>query len=133
MSTYPALVPATEPLIPAASAVKAQFDNPPDLETLVRSMLNGALVEKYPTLIINLQRTQLAVPRLTVGWDLEPFMPTVLAYLGSGTELDFTPRNNQPYYLCDDPPTWLAPAEGKLDMAVVKEVIEELTWRVPIG
>lgn len=133
MSTYPALVPATEPLIPAASAVKAQFDNPPDLEALVRSMLSGALGEKYPTLIIDLQRTQLAVPRLTIGWDLQPFMPTVLAYLGSGTELDFTPRNNQPYYLCDDPPTWLAPAEGKLDMAVVKEVIEELTWRVPIG
>lgn len=96
MSTYPALVPATEPLIPAASAVKAQFDNPPDLETLVRSMLNGALVEKYPTLIINLQRTQLAVPRLTVGWDLEPFMPTVLAYLGSGTGLDFTPVTTSP-------------------------------------
>lgn len=133
MSTYPALVPATAPLIPVASAVKAQFDNPPDLEALVRSMLSGALGENYPTLIIDLQRTQLAVPRLTIGWDLQPFMPTVLAYLGSGTELDFTPRNNQPYYLCDDPPTWLAPAEGKLDMAVVKEVIEELTWRVPIG
>ena len=90
MSTYPALVPATAPLIPVASAVKAQFDNPPDLEALVRSMLSGALGEKYPTLIIDLQRTQLAVPRLTIGWDLQPFMPTVLAYLGSGTELDFT-------------------------------------------
>lgn len=133
MPTSLAITPAPASLTPAASAVKAQFADPPDLEAMARTLLSRAIVEKYPSLTIDLTHTKLAVPRDTLGWDLQPFFPMVLDYLGNGTALDFTPRNNQPYFLCDDPPHRLAPADGTLDMNVIKEVVEELTWRLPIS
>lgn len=133
MSTSSALASTTDPLTPVASAINAQFANPPDLQTVVRTMLEAALKEKYPTLVFDLQNTHLAIPRTTTGWDFHLLMPKVMDYLGSGIELDVTPRNNQPYYLCDEPYKWLAPANGVLDMHIVKTLIEELSWRVPIG
>lgn len=125
-------VPATS-LNPPENAVRAQFANGPALETVARQMLTTALVQHYPSLRIDLQRTRLAVPRPEGGWALEPFMPRVLDYLGRGTGLDLRPVNTQPCYLTDNPPDWLSPAEGELDMAIVEALAKELAWRLPIG
>ena len=124
--------PATA-LNPPENAVRAQFANGPVLDTVARQMLTAALVQHYPSLRIDLQRTRLAVPRPEGGWALEPFMPRVLDYLGRGAGLDLRPVNTQPCYLTDNPPDWLGPAEGELDMAIVEALAKELSWRLPIG
>lgn len=123
----------TPHLAPAQNAVREQFANPPSLESVTRQMLAAAIAQEYPTLKIDLARTRLAVPRPQGGWDLQPFMPKVLDYLGTGAELDLSPINTQPYYLTDDAPDWLKPEEGELDMRVIERLVKELTWRLPIG
>ena len=120
-------------LNPPENAVRAQFANGPALETVARQMLTAALVQHYPSLRIDLQRTRLAVPRPEGGWALEPFMPRVLDYLGRGAGLELRPVNTQSCYLTDNPPDWLSPAEGELDMAIVEALAKELAWRLPIG
>ena len=130
MSTAPST--ATS-LTPPESAVRGQFSNPPSLESVTRSMLAAAIEHEYPTLTLDLERTQLAVPQLSGGWILQPFMPRVLAYLGSSTELDLSPIEGQAYYLSDTPPTLLRPTQGELDMKVIERLVKELSWRLPIG
>lgn len=123
----------TPRLVPAQNAVRAQFANPPSLETITRQMLTAAIAEKYPSLKIDLSRTRLAIPQAEGGWSLQPFMPKVLDYLGTGAELDFSPVATQSYFLTDNAPEWLKPDEGELDMKVIGQLIKELSWRLPIG
>lgn len=125
-------LPAT-PLTPPESAVRGQFANPPSLESVTRKILAAAITHEYPTLTIDLERTQLAVPKVSGGWILQPFMPRVLAYLGNSTELDLSPIEGQAYYLSDTPPTLLRPEQGELDMKVIERLVKELSWRLPIG
>ena len=62
------------PTVPSPSlalpenAVRAQFANPPPLTTVARQMLTAALVQHYPSLRIDLQRTRLAVPGCWITW-----------------------------------------------------------------
>ncbi|WP_300731228.1 DUF6543 domain-containing protein [Pseudomonas sp.] len=121
------------PFIPTQNAVRAEFDNPPTLESVARQMLAAAIAEHYPTLIIDLTRTRLAVPIPGGGWALHPFMPKVMDYLGNGTELDLTPVSGQPYYLVDEAPNWLRLPAGELNMKVIATLVKELAWRLPIG
>lgn len=121
------------PFIPTQNAVRAEFDSPPSLESVARKMLAAAIAEHYPTLIIDLTRTRLAVPIPGGGWALHPFMPKVMDYLGSGTELDLSPVNRQPYYLVDEAPNWLRLPAGELNMKVIATLVKELAWRLPIG
>lgn len=120
-------------LVPAENAVRAQFANPPALETVARQLLKEAIEHVYPSLNIDLLITRLAVPLPQGGWGLEPLMPKVLDYLGGGPELNFDPIRGQSYYLCDSAPTWLTVEEGNLDMNVINQLIKELAWRLPIG
>ena len=127
------------PTVPSASlallenAVRTQFANPPSLASVARQMLAAAIAQRYPSLRISLERTRLAVPRAGGGWSLEPFMGKVQEYLGGGAALDFSPVDTQPYYLTDNPPEWLKPDDGELDMQVIETLVKELTWRVPVG
>ena len=123
----------TTPLSPLENAVRSQFSNPPSLESVTRKMLAAAIEHEYPSLTIDLERTQLAVPQVGGGWILQPLMPRVLDYLGSSTELDLSPIEGQAYYLSDTPPTLLRPQQGELDMKVIERLVKELSWRVPIG
>ncbi|MCF6760594.1 dermonecrotic toxin domain-containing protein [Pseudomonas fragi] len=118
---------------PAQNAVREQFANPPSLESVTRHMLAAAIAQEYPSLKIDLTRTRLAVPRPQGGWDLQPFMPKVLDYLGTGADLDLSPINTQHYYLTDDAPNWLKTDGGELDMRVIERLVKELSWRLPIG
>ena len=121
------------PVAPTATAVKAQFAAAPSLESITRQMLAQAIAQTCPTLKIDLTRTQLAVPMPNGGWELQPFMQRVMDYLGSGTALDLSPVNAQPYYLSDDAPNRLKPDQGELDMQDIEKAVKELTWRLPIG
>ena len=123
----------SQTFVPPENAVRAQFAGSPTLESVTRKLLADAIAQRYPSLVIDLNRTQLATPRPEGGWEIEPFMAKVMSFLGSGTDLDFSPIYGEVYYLSDQPPAWLTQQEGELDMKVIEKLVKELTWRLPIG
>ena len=121
------------PVVPMANAVKAQFANPPSLATIVRTTLAEAIGQRYPSLVFDLRNTQVATPVSGGNYHFYPLMHWVMAYLGSGTAIDFSPAHNSSYYLSEQLPNRLEPADGALDMKVIEGLIKELTWRLPIA
>lgn len=115
-------------------SVSLQFANRPTFEQVAQDMLEQAIKEKYPTLTIDLSKTQLATPDATAtGYILQPFMPRVLEYLALGTPVDFRGRREFHSFLSDTPPRRLRPDEGRLDMKVIETLVFELPWTVPIA
>ncbi|MCS4251431.1 hypothetical protein [Pseudomonas sp. BIGb0164] len=118
---------------PSAAAVSAQFANRPSLAAVARQLLATSIAQAYPSLTLDLQRTQLATP-LASGWKLEPFMPVVLEYLAKGTLPDFRDHDGRPAYLSDRPPTRLTAPDGQpLDMQVIAKQVQVLAWTLPIA
>ncbi|MBV4552414.1 hypothetical protein HU742_014815 [Pseudomonas sp. SWRI102] len=117
-----------------AQNVSLQFADCPTFEQIVQQELKRALQSKYPSLVIDLAKTQLASPDAIVrGWNFQALMPLVLDYLSLGTPVDFGSQGILECYLSDSPPRRLRPADGRLDMALVEKCVLELPWRVPIG
>lgn len=126
--------PPNPPVPSVVQAISAQFASRPTFEAVTRSVLAAAIKEKYPSLALDLSKTQLAMPLSEAGkWKFVPFISTVLDYLARGTPLDISEVNSLAPYLSDTPPTRLRPASGTLDMSVIKALVEELPWCVPIG
>lgn len=130
--TPPSTSSSNELFVPAANAVRDQFASRPTLESVTRQTLTASIVQRYPSLTIDLSRTLLATPMAQGGWELPPLMPLVMDYLANNTALDLSPVNSQAFYLCDEPPTWLQPAEGSIDMKVIEALIKELPFSLPI-
>ena len=117
-----------------AQTVSQSFADRPTFEHVAQQMLEQAIKARYPSLAIDLAKTQLATPAaITRGWRFRPFMPLVLEYLALGTPVDFSPRGNLDCYLCDAPPQRLWPRDEKLDMKVIEKLVLELSSTVPIG
>ncbi len=117
-----------------AQAVSTQFASRPTLDTVTRQLLAELIRQRYPTLVIDLSRTQLAIPHPAGGWTLHPFMAHVLEFLATGSELDLSERHGGPCYLTDAPPTRLklaAPATSALDMNIIEDMIRELPLTLP--
>jgi hypothetical protein len=114
--------------------VSQQFSGRPTFERLTQQMLEQAIKARYPSLVIDLARTHLAMPDAAAqGWSFKPFMPLVLDYLALGTPLDFSSNGNFACYLSDTIPRRLRPDVGNLDMKVIEKLVHELPWTVPIG
>ena len=127
-------LPTADTAAALAQRVSLQFASRPTFEQVAQRMLEQALKEKYPWLSIDLAKTQLATPDLAGrGWHFQPFMTWVLDYLALGTPLDFSPRGKLDYYLSDNVPKRLGPDNRRLDMDVIKKLLLELSWSVPIG
>lgn len=124
---------SAESLFAVESTVRAQFSTRPTLESVIQQLLTAAINEKYPSLNIDLLRTRLATPRPGGGWTLSSLMPQVLDYLASGSALDFTPIDSQPYYLSDETGNGLGSPSDNPDMKVIEGLIKELPFSVPIG
>jgi hypothetical protein len=117
-----------------AQSVSQQFADRPTFEQVAQNMLEQAIKEKYPSLTIDLSKTQLATPDAAAsGYTLQPFMRRVLEYLALGTPVDFRSRRELHSFLSDTPPRHLWPANGRLDMKVIETLVLELPWTVPIG
>ncbi|WP_460105653.1 hypothetical protein [Pseudomonas sp. S3_H06] len=75
-----------------AQTVSQSFADRPTFEQVAQQMLQQAIKARYPSLTIDLAKTQLATPNaITRGWHFQPFMPRVLEYLALGTSVDFSP------------------------------------------
>ncbi len=117
-----------------AQAVSTQFASRPTLDTVTRQLLTELIRQRYPTLVIDLSRTQLAIPHPTGGWTLHPLMARVLEFLATGTALDLSDRHGESCYLTDAPPGRLklaAPATSALDMNIIENLIKELPLTLP--
>jgi hypothetical protein len=117
-----------------AQAVSSQFASRPTLDTVARQLLAELIRQRYPTLVIDLSRTQLAIPYLGGGWTLHPLIPRVLEFFASGAELDLSDRHGQSCFLTDTPPTRLqlaGPTAPALDMSVIEGLIRELPLTLP--
>ena len=123
----------SQQVVPPENAVRAQFSGSPTLESVTQQLLADAIAQQYPSLVIDLDHTRLATPQPMGGWTLEPFMARVKQFLGSGTDLDFSPIYGESYYLSDQHYAWLTLQEGELDMKVIEKLVKELAWRLPIG
>lgn len=124
---------SAEPLFAVENTVRAQFATRPTLESVIQQLLTAAINEKYPSLNIDLLRTRLATPKPGGGWTLASLTGQVLDYLANGAALDFTPIDNQSYYLSDETGNWLGAPYDKPDMKVIEGLIKELPFSVPIG
>lgn len=126
-------IPSAHRALPA-QAVSTQFASRPTLDTVTRQLLTELIRQRYPTLVIDLSRTQLAIPHPTGGWTLHPLMARVLEFLATGTALDLSDRHGESCYLTDAPPSRLklaAPATSALDMNIIENLIKELPLTLP--
>ncbi|WPN61200.1 hypothetical protein QMK47_16775 [Pseudomonas sp. P9_35] len=117
-----------------AQNVSQQFASRPTFEQVAQQMLEQAITAKYPSLTIDLSKTQLATPNAAArAWNFQPFMPLVLDYLALDTPMDFSSRGHLDCYLSDSVPHRLWSGDEKLDMQVIKKLLLELPWTLPIG
>ncbi|WP_447801014.1 dermonecrotic toxin domain-containing protein [Pseudomonas kilonensis] len=117
-----------------AQNVSQQFASRPTFEQVAQQMLEQAIAAKYPSLTVDLSKTQLATPNAAArAWNFQPFMPLVLDYLALDTPVDFSSRGHLDCYLSDSVPHRLWSGDEKLDMQVIKKLLLELPWTLPIG
>ncbi|MCP1456450.1 dermonecrotic toxin domain-containing protein [Pseudomonas kilonensis] len=116
-----------------AQNVSQQFASRPTFEQVAQQMLEQAIAAKYPSLTVDLSKTQLATPNAAArAWNFQPFMPLVLDYLALDTPVDFSSRGHLDCYLSDSVPHRLWSGDEKLDMQVIKKLLLELPWTLPI-
>lgn len=117
---------------PLLAAVSRHFAERPALASVARQLLSVSIAQAFPTLSIDLRRTQLATPAAGGGWTLRPFMSQVLDYLANGTAVQLGDRDGRSCFLSDYPPTRLKPA-GKpaLDMRVIENLVNTLPSLLP--
>ena len=116
------------PLSTPADAISAQFTSRPSLASVAQKLLSSDIAYTYPTLQLDLNLTQLATPSSGGGWTLQPLMPLVLEFLGSGTPVDFSDRDANACFFTDSPPTRLKMPDGTLPSP---QVIEGLIKALP--
>lgn len=127
--------PSSADSIPALTqSVSLQFASHPTFEQIAQRMLEQAIKRTYPWLDIDLSTVQLATPDATGrAWQFQPFMPVVLNHLAVGTPVDFSPRGNLDCFLSDTPPHRLRAGNQEVDIQVIKNLLLELAWSVPLG
>lgn len=124
------------PVSSAAEVVAVQFASRPTLDTVTRQHLTALIKQRYPTLSIDLSRTQVATPHPDGGWTLRPLMPAVLSFLGSGADLDLRNHHGRSCFLSDIPPTRLrlpTTETSSLEMSVIDDLIKALPQTLPLA
>lgn len=124
-------MPNPAPLIPLrqlpAQAVHAHFASRPSLVSVVFSALHSRILQRYPSLPLDLTRTQLASPLDSGGYRLQLLLNVAIAHLHDPKLLDFEPRQDRGFFLTQAPPKVLAPAVAPtVDMGVIAQIIDEL-------
>ncbi|NVZ54125.1 hypothetical protein HX792_27615 [Pseudomonas sp. B6002] len=120
--------PAGEPL---SGAVNAQFASRPTLAAVTQHLLATFIAQAYPTLNIDLNRTQLLIPTSRGGWARQSLMALTLDYLANGKAPDFSDRHGRPCHLSDETTTPLRANDQPLDMTLIQALIESLPQTLP--
>ncbi|MBO0494079.1 hypothetical protein [Pseudomonas sp. Marseille-Q1929] len=117
---------------PLTGAVNTQFASRPTLDAVVQQLLTTEIARIYPSLTINLARTQLLTPMSRGRWYPQHLMTLILDFLANGTPLDFSDDDGRHCQLSDQPPTPLELADARpLDMQAILALIEALPRTLP--
>src|SRR5689334_14774063 len=133
----PASPPATADMTDIiAHAVSARFSSRPTLRSETARLLKDGVLEKYPQLDFDPERTKIAQPIPNGAWRLTLLLDLVLDYLASGTPVDFSERFGRTCFLTNRAPAQLTVGKttSRLpDLQVIAGVILELPDLLHIG
>lgn len=114
--------------------IRLQFSDRPNFEEVVKELLELAILEKYPSLAVDFSKLMLATPDATAKrYHLRPFMPLVLDYLALGTPIDFAAKGTLEPFLSDDAPRRLRAGDERVDIKIIEQAVQDLSWTVPIA
>lgn len=112
-----------------ARTIRAQFSTRPTLRSVTASLLKDNLLEKYPPLAFDPERTRLAQPLPEGGWRMTLLLDVVLTYLANGKPPRLNEQFGRACFLTNKAPTHLTldSTTGRVpDMQVIADVIREL-------
>ena len=112
-----------------AHAVNTRFNSRPTLRSQTARMLKDGILEKYPQLAFDSERTKVAQPIPGGAWRLTLLVDVVLEYLASGAFPDLSEQLGRSCFLTNRAPAKLTVnnTTSRLpDMQVIAQVIGEL-------
>ncbi|MFJ7792997.1 dermonecrotic toxin domain-containing protein [Pseudomonas sp. NPDC096950] len=119
-----------------ARTISTQFSTRPTLRSVTASLLKEDLLEKYPPLDFDPERTRLAQPLPEGGWRLTLLLDVVLEYLANGTPPLLSAQYGRACFLTNKAPTHLTydnTTQREPDMQVIAGIIRELPVMVCIA
>lgn len=110
-----------------AQAIHARFATRPALFSVVFNALRSRILERYPSLKLNLLATQLGIPTPSGHYMFKALMEVAIEHVLKPQLLDLHSQRELPYFLTQDPPKILKPeAPPLIDMQVIAQIIDEL-------
>lgn len=110
-----------------AQAVHQRFATRPALYSVVFNALRSRLLERYPSLELDLLAVKLASPTPSGAYTYRPLMEVAIAQVLDPQLLDWRSKRELPYYLTQRPPAILKPAALPLiDMQVVAGIVDQV-------
>lgn len=119
-----------------ARAVNSRFDSRPTLRSQTARMLKSGILEKYPTLAFDPDRTKVAQPIPGGAWRLTLLLDVVLEYLASGAFPELNEKFGRSCFFTNRAPSKLTVDKTTVrqpDMQVIATVIRELPGILYIG
>ncbi|NVZ55722.1 hypothetical protein HX797_05545 [Pseudomonas edaphica] len=110
-----------------AQAIHAHFATRPALYSVVFNALRSRILERYPTLKLDLSTLKLAIPHPDGVYTYRPLMEIAIAHVLNPQLLDLRPKRELAYYLTQQIPTILKPdAPTLIDMQAIASIIDDL-------
>ena len=110
-----------------AQAIHAHFATRPALYSVVFNALRGRILERYPSLKLDLATVKLASPHPEGVYTYRSLMEVAIAHVLNPQLLDLQPKRELAYYLTQQIPTILKPdAPQLIDMQAIASIIDEL-------
>ncbi|MDQ0704448.1 hypothetical protein QF043_003240 [Pseudomonas sp. W3I7] len=110
-----------------AQAIHAQFATRPALYSVVFNALRSRILERYPSLKLDLATVKLAIPHPNGVYTFRSLMEVAIAHVLNPQLLDLRPKRELAYYLTQQIPQILKPDTPPLiDMRVIANIIDAL-------
>lgn len=117
-------------------AISAQFSTRPTLRSETARLLKDGLLEKYPQMDFDPDRTKIAQPIGEGAWRLTSLLDAVLKYLASGVPLDLSDQEGRECFLTNKAPARLGINNNTArlpDMQVIADTLLDLPDILYIG
>lgn len=109
-----------------ALAVHERFATRPALYSVVFKALRSRMLERYPSLNLDLLAVKLASPQANGEYTYPALMEVAIAHVLNPQPLDLHTVRERPYFLTTQPPAVLKTGDGQpLDMQVVAQILDE--------
>lgn len=110
-----------------AQAIHAHFASRPALFSVLANALRDRILERYPTLELDMLTVKLASPTPSGHYTYQLLMEVAIAHVLNPQLLDLRSKRELPFYLTQKIPSILKPAALPLiNMQVIAQIIDEL-------